>query len=154
MLSARVFCEADCLLYPTLILQFFHSVGKYSRSSETVRQGLLTQGLRSQEKKGKTFQTINNVNKICVRLTNSGSTAKGTVIKGKIARRSNFRVIFRLPGLPSVDDFRLLCTYYRITSSINSHQYQRTLSSVSSSTWLICRLLRGGQRPLAATLGF
>lgn len=74
LLSAKVPSEVDCLLYPTLILPFFHSVGKYSRSSETVRQGLLTQGLRSQEKKGKTFQTINNVKKNCVRLTNSGST--------------------------------------------------------------------------------
>lgn len=32
--SAKVPSEADCLLYPTLILPFFHSVGKYSRSSD------------------------------------------------------------------------------------------------------------------------
>lgn len=50
--SAKVPSEADCLLYPTLILPFFHSVGKYSRSSDHSASGASNTRLTFPREKG------------------------------------------------------------------------------------------------------
>lgn len=84
--SAKVPSEADCLLYPTLILPFFHSVRKYSRSSDLSTLGASNTRLTFPREKGNNIsnhkQFKQNLREIDLR------AAKGTVIKRKIARRS------------------------------------------------------------------